>query len=136
MTREFIYLPTFESKWKKLGLTDDDAFRLEHELLSNPLVGKVIEGTGGIRKMRFAVKGKGKSGSTRVIYIDFQVHKEIFFLDVYQKSDKEDLSDHEKSQLKKLVEFIEEQSDTTGKSGGLICPLKAVDVQPPKGGAA
>ncbi len=59
--------------------------------------------------MRFAVKGKGKSGSTRVIYIDFQVHKEIFFLDVYQKSDKEDLSQHEKSQLKKLVEFLEEQ---------------------------
>lgn len=109
MTREFIYLPNFESKWKKLGLTDDDTFRLERELLSNPMVGKVIEGTGGIRKMRFAVKGKGKSGSTRVIYIDFQVHKEIFFLDVYQKSDKKDLSEHEKSQLKKLVEFLEEQ---------------------------
>ena len=72
MTRTFIELPLFRSKWEKLGLTDKDLRRLQEMLLADPKVGAVMRGTGGIRKMRFAFEHQGKSGSVRVIQIDFE----------------------------------------------------------------
>ena len=65
MTREFITLPSFDVKWKSLGLDEDDKSRLEQELLDNPKIGPVMQGTGGVRKMRFAFRDRGKSGSDR-----------------------------------------------------------------------
>jgi hypothetical protein len=47
------------------------------ELLADPKVGAVMRGTGGIRKMRFAFEQQGKSGSARVIYVDFEVYEKI-----------------------------------------------------------
>ncbi|MER2057100.1 MAG: type II toxin-antitoxin system RelE/ParE family toxin, partial [Clostridia bacterium] len=96
MTREFVTLPSFDVKWKSLGLDEDDKCRLEQELLENPKVGPVMKGTGGVRKMRFAFRDRGKSGSTRVIYVDFEVYEKIFFVDVYQKSDKDNLTKAER----------------------------------------
>ncbi len=109
MTREFVYIPSFLKKWEKLGLDEEDIRRLEEMLIANPELGDVIEGTGGIRKMRFAFRGKGKSGSTRVIYIDFQTKEQIFFLDIYGKSEKGNLSKRERNELRCLVELLEEQ---------------------------
>ena len=68
MTRIFVELPSFRTEWKAMGLTEEDLSRLQKELLSNPTVGKVMRGAGGIRKMRFAFEHRGKSGSVRVIY--------------------------------------------------------------------
>ncbi len=45
--------------------------------------------TGGVRKMRFAFEDRGKSGSVRVIYIDFEVYEKIFLLTAYPKSEKD-----------------------------------------------
>lgn len=69
MTRTFVELPVFRSRWKDLGLTDADLIRLQTELLADTKVGDVMRGTGGVRKMRFAFRHKGKSGSIRVRYI-------------------------------------------------------------------
>ena len=107
MTREFVTLPSFDVKWKGLGLDEDDKCRLEQELLENPKVGPVMKGTGGVRKMRFAFRDRGKSGSTRVIYVDFEVYEKIFFVDVYQKSDKDNLTKAERNDMKDVVELIE-----------------------------
>ena len=107
ITREFIYIPSFEVKWKKLGLTDDDLIRLESDLLENPKIGKVLEGTGGVRKMRFAFENRGKSGSVRVIYVDFEIYKDLYLLDVFQKSEKENLNKGERNKLKSVVRLIE-----------------------------
>ena len=107
MTREFITLPSFDVKWKHLGLNEDDKARLEQELLENPKIGSVMKGTGGVRKMRFAFQDRGKSGSTRVIYVDFEVYEKIFFVDVYQKSDKDNLTKAERNAMKNVVELIE-----------------------------
>lgn len=71
MNRTFVTLPWFLAQWKHMGLTDDDMRRLEMELLSNPKIGSVMQGTGKVRKMRFAFDHVGKSGSSRVIYVDF-----------------------------------------------------------------
>ena len=71
MTRTFIEVPLFTKRWSEIGLTDDDLRQLQIMLLKDPESGPVIEGTGGIRKVRFPLDNRGKSGSVRVCYTDF-----------------------------------------------------------------
>ncbi|MCD8230947.1 MAG: hypothetical protein LUD14_03845 [Clostridiales bacterium] len=73
LVRTFVLTDEFSRRWEKLGLTDDDQLRLELEILNDPEIGKVIPGTGKLRKMRFAFKNRGKSGSIRVCYVDFVI---------------------------------------------------------------
>ena len=79
ITRKFVLGSAFEKAWKSLGFKDEDLRRLQKELLQNPKVGDVIRGTGRLRKMRFAFEHRGKSGSTRICYVDFEV-KEVIYL--------------------------------------------------------
>lgn len=57
MTRTFIQTTEFIKNWKKLGFDDDDLRKLEFEILKNPKVGVLIQGTGGLRKVRFSFEG-------------------------------------------------------------------------------
>ena len=107
MTRTFVELPSFQSAWKSLGLTDKDLRRLQEELLADPEVGKIMRETGGIRKMRFAFENRGKSGSIRIIYVDFEVYEKLYLLTAYPKNEKDNLTKSERNQLKKLVENLE-----------------------------
>ena len=79
MTREFVALPSFLSGWKALGLDEPDLRRLELELLDDPKAGPVMVGTGRARKVRFAFAHRGKSGSVRVIYVDFERYEKAVF---------------------------------------------------------
>lgn len=106
-SRIFVELPSFIARWKSLGLTDDDLLRLEIDLLSDPKIGAVMQGTGGVRKVRFAFENRGKSGSIRVIYIDFEVYEKIFLLTAYAKADQSSLTKKERNALKGLVELLE-----------------------------
>ena len=54
MTRRFVMLSTFEKQWEKIGLNDNDLSRLQQQILQDPKAGDVIQGTGGLRKIRFA----------------------------------------------------------------------------------
>lgn len=107
ISREFIVIPSFLVKWKRMGLTDQDMRILEMELLENPKIGKVMSGTGGVRKMRFSFENQGKSGSVRVIYVDFEVYEKIYLIDTYAKADKENLSQKERNDIKKYVDLLE-----------------------------
>ena len=98
-----------------MGLTEEDLRRLQLELLSNPKIGSVITGTGGIRKMRFAYENQGKSGSTRVIYVDFEVYEKIYLLTVYAKNEKDNLSKQERNNLHRVVEILELELEKGGK---------------------
>ena len=109
MTRAFVELPLFRSKWKDLGLDDDDLKNLQEEILADPKIGSVMQGTGGIRKMRFAFEHRGKSGGIRVIYIDFEVHEKIFLITAYPKNEKDNLTQSERNELKQLVSILERQ---------------------------
>ena len=71
MKREFVYVPTFEKSWKQLNLSEKDLRVLENMILDKPDIGEVIQGTCGLRKMRFAIDNRGKSHSIRILYIDF-----------------------------------------------------------------
>jgi len=67
----FIQLAPFVVAWRRLGLTDEDLSALEQLIMHRPEAGAVMQGTGGVRKLRFAPPSwhMGKSGATRVCYI-------------------------------------------------------------------
>lgn len=115
MTRTFVELPIFRSRWKEMGLDDDDLKRLQEELLADPKVGAVMRGTGGVRKMRFAFEQRGKSGSVRVIYVDFEVYEKIFLITAYPKNEKDNLSDSERNEIKQMIHALEEQLKENAK---------------------
>lgn len=117
MNREFVTLPSFEYKWKNLDLNDEDRRRLESELLQDPKVGAVMRGTGKVRKMRFAFENRGKSGSMRVIYVDFEIYEKIYFVDVYTKAEKDNLSKAERNEFKQLVELLELELEIKASRG-------------------
>lgn len=106
MKREFISTSWFDRAWEDIGLTDEDRRRLENALQDNPKIGDLMEGTGGLRKMRFAFEHQGKSGSTKVCYVDMVIKEKIVFVDVFVKKDKENLTKAERNELKKIVKLI------------------------------
>lgn len=108
MIRTFIQTSEFTKNWEKLGLQDDDLRRLELEILKNPQIGPVIQGTGKLRKMRFAFENRGKSGSIRVCYVDFVLSAVIYLITVYPKNEKDNLSKAERNAIKKMIEILEE----------------------------
>ncbi len=75
-------------------------------LAQRPNSGKLIQGTGGLRKLRFGQSGRGKRGGVRVIYYYHNDTKPILLLLVYAKANQESLTDKQKEQLKKLVDAI------------------------------
>jgi hypothetical protein len=112
MTRTFVELPIFRARWKDMGLNDDDLKRLQEQLLADPKVGSVMQGTGGVRKMRFAFEKRGKSGSVRVIYVDFEVYEKIFLITAYAKGERDNLTDSEKKEIKQLIATLERQLES------------------------
>ena len=106
MIRTFIEVPLFTKRWCEIGLTDDDLLQLQIMLLKDPESGPVIEGTGGIRKVRFPLENRGKSGSVRVCYTDFAEYEVTYLITAFTKKDQENLTDEEKSVLRKLVKSL------------------------------
>jgi len=109
MTREFVRLPEFEKQCKLIGLNEADITAVELTLLANPTIGKLIKGTGGIRKLRIALPNRGKRGGARAVYVDFAQYKKIYFFHVYEKSETEDLTQSEKNELKAYVKVLESE---------------------------
>ena len=91
-TMVFIETSVFTRQIQTL-LADEEYHELQVELMENPERGDIIKGGGGIRKVRWAAKGKGKSGGIRVIYYWLRDDGQIYMLLVYPKSQKEDLTD-------------------------------------------
>lgn len=112
MTREFVWTTAFLKGWNRCGFSNDDLVRLEDALLKDPKAGNVIQGTGGARKFRFAFEDQGKSGSARIIYVDFEIGEKICGLAAYPKSEKENLTEKEKQAIKKLIDTIEPYYNT------------------------
>ena len=102
---EFIETPTFTGMVTTL-LADDGYRELQNLLVEDPERGDLIKGGGGIRKLRYAVQGRGKSGGVRVIYYWAKDKHLIYMLLVYPKSRKDDLSDKETAILRELVKEL------------------------------
>ena len=110
MKREFIETPSFTKKWFSLGFNDEDLAELEQFLVENPEAGDMMVGTGGLRKLRFAFKGKGKSGSARVCYVDFAAFEKDYLIQVFSKDEKPNLTDAEKNAVRKVVAILKTES--------------------------
>ena len=107
IVRGFIESPRFHRRWFELGFSEQDLLELQLVLLDNPKTGPVMQGTGGLRKMRYAFEGRGKSGSVRVLYVDFEEHERILLLNVFAKDEKENLSKGERNQIRKAMKQLE-----------------------------
>ena len=100
----FVELPAFERH--RADYLDEEGFSaLQRELMRNPTSGEVIEGTGGLRKMRFADKrrGKGKRGGLRVIYYWWNHGMQFWFYTLYDKDEIADLTVQQRKALKAMV---------------------------------
>jgi len=111
MTREFVMMPEFDRQWHKMGLSDEELRQLQETLLQNPKAGDVIRGTNGLRKIRIAFEGQGKSGSGRVAYVDFTVHEIIYLITAYPKNVKDNLSKAERNKIAKMIVRLENGLD-------------------------
>lgn len=104
MDAVFVELPAFE-RHRSACLDDDDFVQLQDLLMSTPEAGDLIEGTGGLRKLRFADarRGKGKRGGLRVIYYYWTGGPEFWLFTLYSKDELSDLSPKQRAALKELV---------------------------------
>ena len=110
----FVELPPFERR-RESYLKDDEYRALQAMLLHKPDIGDVISGTGGLRKVRYEDKrrGKGKRGGMRVIYYFWVSGQEFWMFTVYSKGEVSDLSSTERKAFKILLENeLEERSSS------------------------
>lgn len=99
---EFIETPIFTKRIRQL-ISDDEYHLLQLKLAIRPESGDIIKQSGGIRKMRWAASGKGKSGGIRLIYYYIDQYDQIYLLFAYPKSETEDLTPDQIKQLRHLV---------------------------------
>lgn len=98
--------PVFIRSAKNAGVTEAELDEIKAFLAMTPDAGDEMPGTGGARKLRFAGKGKGKSGGYRVITFYSGEDIPVFLLDIYSKGEKIDLTQDEKNTLRKILGSI------------------------------
>lgn len=99
----FIETSIFTRQLKEL-LTDDVYAAFQQRLAEHPEMGDLIEGTGGLRKVRVALTGRGKRGGARVIYYYFTAASQIALLMIYAKNERDDLSSAQREALRRIIE--------------------------------
>lgn len=103
----FTEMRGFQSDWKQLGLNvEHDLLALQLTMMENPHAGPVIQGTGGLRKLRFAPPrwGTGKRGALRVLYVYFEEFGHVLLVTVYAKNEDDNFSEADKKRVKQLIE--------------------------------
>ena len=85
-------------------LPDEEYVQLQQALIADPELGAVIAGSGGIRKMRWSVAGRGKRGGLRVIYFLRLRHGQIWMLTLYPKNVAESIPAHILKQIKDEID--------------------------------
>ena len=88
-------------------LSDDEYAALQQSLIVNPELGDVIPGSGGVRKLRWRVAGRGKRGGLRVIYFLRRRQGEIWMLTLYAKNVADNIP-------AKVLKKIKEEIDAEG----------------------
>ena len=104
---EFIETPFFTKALDRY-LDDDEYRELQSHLVKHPESGKVVPGSGGVRKIRWAAEGRGKRGGLRVIYYLRLARGHIWMLTIYGKSVSENIPAHV---LKSMKEAIDDEKN-------------------------
>lgn len=100
----FCYVSSFLRDWRALDYTDDDLRDLEIALCTQPEKGVLIQGTGGLRKLRWARSGGGKSGGSRIGYAYFRAYGKILVVAIFAKNDAANFTAAQKNNIRKILE--------------------------------
>lgn len=100
---EFIEAPIFTKLIHKY-LSDDEYAAFQWELALHPETGTLIPESGGLRKLRWGAKGRGKRGGVRTIYYYKNLENKIWLLTIYSKSETENVSLDELRRIRKKLE--------------------------------
>jgi hypothetical protein len=99
--------PEFLSATRKL-MSDEERALLVTYLAYNPAAGDLIPGTGGVRKLRWGLEGRGKRGGARVIYFYHDADLPLFALTVFAKNERADLSQQDRNDFRQLTVLLVE----------------------------
>ncbi len=97
-----VELPEFQKKSDKL-LSNSERLSIINYLAAHPSAGDIMQGTGGIRKLRWSAQGKGKSGGVRIIYYH---HNDSMLLTLFGKGEKANLTKTERNELTKFTSLL------------------------------
>jgi hypothetical protein len=109
---------SFIAAAKSAGLSGADVDRIIDSLSRRPDAGDLIRGTGGARKVRFAGRGKGKSGGFRVITFYTGADRPVFLLTVFAKGEQSDLTKAERNALAQLTKVLVDSYRAGGRRPG------------------
>jgi hypothetical protein len=98
-------MPEYVRRATKL-LSESERSELIDHVAANPRAGDLVQGTGGVRKLRWARGGRGKSAGVRVIYYFHSEALPLYLLTMFGKGEKADLSQVERNELAKLVQML------------------------------
>jgi hypothetical protein len=100
-----VELPEFQKKSDKL-LSSSERLSIINYLAAHPSAGDIMQGTGGIRKLRWSAQGKGKSGGVRIIYYHHNESMPLFLLTLFGKGEKANLTKTERNELAKFTSLL------------------------------
>jgi hypothetical protein len=103
----FIESHKFTEQLARLNAQEAE-WELENELLQNPDKGDLIQGTGGFRKIRMKLAGRGKSAGARVVYFHLKDHAVIFLFLLYTKGGQSDLTAEQKAALRQQAHYLKQ----------------------------
>jgi hypothetical protein len=98
-----IETPVYSSKVSGI-LTEDERDAFAAFIAANPAAGSVVRRSGGVRKVRWALQGRGKSGGARVIYFNRLACGEIWLLTIYAKGEQSTIPAHELKLIREAIE--------------------------------
>lgn len=98
-----IETPAFLASARDEGVSDDERAAMVSYVSRNPDAGDIMPGTGGARKLRFAGRGKGKSGGYRIVTFYADADMPVFLLDVYSKDSQANLTKAERNELRAIL---------------------------------
>lgn len=99
--------PEFLSAARKL-MSDEERILLVDYLAYNPMAGDLVPGTGGVRKLRWGLEGRGKRGGARVIYFHHDAGMPLFALTAFAKNERADLSQQDRNDFRQLTTLLVE----------------------------
>lgn len=99
--------PEFLSATRDI-MSDEERATLVDYLAYHPTSGDLIRGTGGVRKLRWALEGRGKRGGARVIYFHHSAEMPLFALTAYAKNERADLSQRDRNDFRRLTALLVE----------------------------